>query len=203
MSNLSFLPVANDDNDDKYSERRRRGTRIYCRGTSWFIGVFLSPTPQNTPTVPCRDYGPRRHTHTLGMVCKAYLALSQLITALQIRRPFAWINSRMYVQRLKNWHEYTPAGEPVLDTFAEAQQIWHLWRRRYDLFLRWGPLSLCSTPPELRPPIGLHQNLYYRKLANPSPSPSPIGLHNSPRSTRVSGHGTSRFAALVVKSWRV
>ncbi|KAH9079439.1 Scramblase-domain-containing protein, partial [Lactarius deliciosus] len=59
---------------------------------------------------------------------------------LWIRRPFAWINSRMYVERLKDWHEYTPSGEPVLDTFAEAQQRWHLWRRRYDLFLRQGPL---------------------------------------------------------------
>jgi hypothetical protein len=44
----------------------------------------------------------------------------------------------MYVQRLKDWHEYAPTGEPVLDTFAEAQQRWHPWRRRYDLFLRWG-----------------------------------------------------------------
>ncbi len=42
----------------------------------------------------------------------------------------------MFVQGLKDWHDYTPAGEPVLDTFAEAQQIWHLWRRKYDLFLR-------------------------------------------------------------------
>ncbi|KAH7929793.1 Scramblase-domain-containing protein [Leucogyrophana mollusca] len=56
---------------------------------------------------------------------------------LWIRRPFAWINSRMFVQRLKDLHEYTPQGEPVLDTFAEVQQEWHLWRRRYDLFLRY------------------------------------------------------------------
>lgn len=42
----------------------------------------------------------------------------------------------MYVQSLKDWHEYASTGEPVLDTFAEAQQRWHLWRRRYDLFLR-------------------------------------------------------------------
>ncbi|KAI0306548.1 Scramblase-domain-containing protein [Multifurca ochricompacta] len=53
---------------------------------------------------------------------------------LWIRRPFAWINSRMHVQRLKDWHEHTTTGEPVLDTFGEAQQRWHLWRRRYDLF---------------------------------------------------------------------
>ncbi|KAG5349793.1 hypothetical protein C0989_001864, partial [Termitomyces sp. Mn162] len=41
---------------------------------------------------------------------------------LWIRRPFAWINSRMYVQRLKEFSSYTPDGEPVLDTFAEVQQ---------------------------------------------------------------------------------
>ncbi|KAH9934681.1 Scramblase-domain-containing protein [Fomitopsis serialis] len=46
---------------------------------------------------------------------------------LWVRRPFAWINSRMFVQRLQ--------GEPVLDTFGEVQQLWHPWRRRYDLFL--------------------------------------------------------------------
>ncbi|GBE82046.1 Phospholipid scramblase family protein [Sparassis crispa] len=55
---------------------------------------------------------------------------------LWLRRPFQFINSRMYVQRLKDLHEYTSQGEPVLDTFAEVQQRWHLWRRRYDLFLR-------------------------------------------------------------------
>ncbi|KAI0281430.1 Scramblase-domain-containing protein [Russula aff. rugulosa BPL654] len=70
---------------------------------------------------------------------------------LWIRRPFAWINSRMYVQSLKNWHEYTPAGEPVLDTFAEAQQIWHLWRRRYDLFLRATPEPILSKISEPQP----------------------------------------------------
>jgi hypothetical protein len=70
---------------------------------------------------------------------------------LWIRRPFAWINSRMYVQRLKNWHEYTPAGEPILDTFAEAQQIWHLWRRRYDLFLRVTPEPILSKISEPQP----------------------------------------------------
>lgn len=54
----------------------------------------------------------------------------------QLRRPFAWINSRMFVQRLHEHNPYTPEGEPVLDTFAEVQQRWHLWRRKYDLFLR-------------------------------------------------------------------
>ncbi|KAK7449677.1 hypothetical protein VKT23_013150 [Stygiomarasmius scandens] len=71
---------------------------------------------------------------------------------LWIRRPFAFINSRMYVQRLL---DYDGHREPVLDTFAEVQQLWHLWRRRYDLFIRQGPqriLSLASDPqPELEP----------------------------------------------------
>jgi len=70
---------------------------------------------------------------------------------LWIRRPFAWINSRMYVQSLKDWHEYASTGEPVLDTFAEAQQRWHLWRRRYDLFLRATPKAIQSSASEPQP----------------------------------------------------
>ncbi|KAG2020442.1 hypothetical protein CC2G_005783 [Coprinopsis cinerea AmutBmut pab1-1] len=74
---------------------------------------------------------------------------------LWLRRPFAWINSRMYVQRLDNYDHYTSNEEPVLDTFAEVQQIWHPWRRQYDLFLRENPkriLSLASDPqPEPEP----------------------------------------------------
>ncbi|PFH50084.1 hypothetical protein AMATHDRAFT_4329 [Amanita thiersii Skay4041] len=70
---------------------------------------------------------------------------------LWLRRPFAWINSRMYVQRLQNLHDYTPEGEPVLDTFGEAQQIWHPWRRRYDLFLREGPRRVLSLAHEAQP----------------------------------------------------
>ncbi|KAJ3533584.1 hypothetical protein NM688_g7263 [Phlebia brevispora] len=58
---------------------------------------------------------------------------------LWLRRPFAWINSRMFVQRLKDYEKYDEMGDPVLDTFAEVQQRWHLWRRRYDLFLRDEP----------------------------------------------------------------
>ena len=57
----------------------------------------------------------------------------------QIRRPFSWINSRMFVQRPRD----IPEGELVLDTFAEVQQEWHPWRRRYDLFLRY----VCSDLP--------------------------------------------------------
>ncbi|KAG8217391.1 Scramblase [Butyriboletus roseoflavus] len=60
---------------------------------------------------------------------------------LWIRRPFSWINSRMFVQRPRD----TPEGELVLDTFAEVQQEWHPWRRRYDLFLRSIPHRVLTT----------------------------------------------------------
>ncbi|KAI0709418.1 Scramblase-domain-containing protein [Earliella scabrosa] len=82
---------------------------------------------------------------------------------LWIRRPFAFINSRMYVQRLKDFAEYTSEGEPVLDTFAEVQQRWHPWRRRYDLFLRQdSSLRILSTVNEPQPepepePESFHQ----------------------------------------------
>ncbi|TFY59469.1 hypothetical protein EVJ58_g5764 [Rhodofomes roseus] len=42
---------------------------------------------------------------------------------LWVRRPFAWINSRMFVQRLKDYNTYTPEGEPVLDTFGEVGSV--------------------------------------------------------------------------------
>lgn len=57
----------------------------------------------------------------------------------------------MYAQRLKKFHEYTPDGEPILDTFAEVQQRWHPWRRRYDLFLRQSHHRILSTTSEPQP----------------------------------------------------
>ncbi|KAF9517916.1 hypothetical protein BS47DRAFT_1338767 [Hydnum rufescens UP504] len=44
---------------------------------------------------------------------------------LWIHRPFSWINSRIYVQR--------KIEEDVV-VLGEAQQEWHLWRRRYNVF---------------------------------------------------------------------
>jgi len=66
---------------------------------------------------------------------------------LQVRRPFAWINSRMHVQRLKDQSEYIHDAEASLETFGEVQQIWHPWRRRYDLFLRFGTVSALYILP--------------------------------------------------------
>jgi len=81
--------------------------------------------------------------------------------AAKLRRPFSWINSRMFVQRLKDLSDReTAADEPVLDAFAEVQQRWHLWRRRYDLFIRQGPrriLSLVSDPQPEPEPESYHQ----------------------------------------------
>ncbi|KAI1794513.1 Scramblase-domain-containing protein [Ganoderma leucocontextum] len=69
---------------------------------------------------------------------------------LWIRRPFAFINSRMYVQRL-NTDANIQGEELVMDTFAEVQQRWHLWRRRYDLFLRPAPHRILSKADEPQP----------------------------------------------------
>ena len=60
----------------------------------------------------------------------------------------------MFVQRLKDLTEYTGDGEPILDTFGEVKQVWHPWRRRYDLFIR----SVSSLPlryalTDFRPPV--------------------------------------------------
>ncbi|KAI0780774.1 Scramblase-domain-containing protein [Trametes elegans] len=82
---------------------------------------------------------------------RAVVMDSQGSPILWFRRPFAFINSRMYVQRLKDFNQYTPEGEPILDTFAEVQQVWHPWRRRYDLFLRQTPHRILSTLNEPQP----------------------------------------------------
>lgn len=57
---------------------------------------------------------------------------------LTIRRPFAWINSRI--------HCVQPQLQEVV---GEAQQVWHPWRRRYDLFLnRQGEYEQFATIDE-------------------------------------------------------
>ena len=58
----------------------------------------------------------------------------------------------MFVQRTENLSDRTPAeDEPLLDTFAEVQQRWHLWRRRYDLFIRRGPKRILSPVSHPQP----------------------------------------------------
>jgi len=59
------------------------------------------------------------------------------LTFEKIRRPFAWISSRMFVQRPLDSQSPGLHDKQVLDTFAEVQQEWHLWRRKYNLFLRY------------------------------------------------------------------
>lgn len=70
---------------------------------------------------------------------------------LWLRRPFSWINSRMYVQRMKEGSEFTTEGDPILETFAEVQQRWHLWRRRYDLFISDRPKPILSRMADRQP----------------------------------------------------
>ncbi|KAG1784579.1 Scramblase-domain-containing protein, partial [Suillus plorans] len=69
-----------------------------------------------------------------------------------------------FVQRLKDLHEYTPEGEPVLDTFAEVQQEWHLWRRRYHLFLCDQPRNILSTTSEPQPELPIDSFTQFAKI---------------------------------------
>nr|VWO98841.1 D-xylose-proton symporter [Ganoderma boninense] len=56
----------------------------------------------------------------------------------------------MYVQR-SNTSANIQGEELVMDTFAEVQQRWHFWRRRYDLFLRSSPHRILSKADEPQP----------------------------------------------------
>ncbi|KZV84077.1 Scramblase [Exidia glandulosa HHB12029] len=67
---------------------------------------------------------------------------------LWMRRPFSWINSKMYVQHQAFSAEpdtLREEQEPTLETFGVIQQRWHLWRRRYQLFLRDSSLKEDTT----------------------------------------------------------
>ncbi|KAF5387121.1 hypothetical protein D9615_001633 [Tricholomella constricta] len=57
----------------------------------------------------------------------------------------------MYVQRLRGYSNHSSDGEPILDTFGEVQQIWHPWRRKYDLYLREGRRRILSTTSGRQP----------------------------------------------------
>ncbi|KAK2467023.1 hypothetical protein APHAL10511_001281 [Amanita phalloides] len=84
---------------------------------------------------------------------------------LWIRRPFAWINSRMYVQRLHNSDKNSLASGPALDTFGEVQQIWHPWRRRYDAFLREKHRRVLSITHEAQPDRQQSEPSIYKQFA--------------------------------------
>lgn len=70
---------------------------------------------------------------------------------LWIRRPFAWISSHMFVQRPLDSQSPGLHDKQVLDTFAEVQQEWHLWRRKYSLFLRTTPIRVLTPISEPEP----------------------------------------------------
>jgi len=52
---------------------------------------------------------------------------------LWIHRPFSWINSRIYAQR-KKISAGSGSVEDDIIVLGEAQQEWHPWRRRYNVF---------------------------------------------------------------------
>ncbi|PWN54439.1 Scramblase-domain-containing protein [Violaceomyces palustris] len=62
---------------------------------------------------------------------------------LLIRRPLTWINSKASVYRVRptsgSAHEMGRPKEEDLELIGEVQQRWHLYRRKYDLFLRRRP----------------------------------------------------------------
>ncbi|KAK7049248.1 hypothetical protein VNI00_005849 [Paramarasmius palmivorus] len=122
---------------------------------------------------------------------------------LWLRRPFAWINSRMYVQQPLD-PQNTPAvenGAPLdlLDTFAEVQQVWHPFRRRYDLFLRcvWVSPVLStskSTNPEIECPEKPPKEYYHLPLnPNQNQNQIPPFSHNSPRWIAPFSRGVSVY----------
>ncbi|KAJ4479481.1 Scramblase-domain-containing protein [Lentinula lateritia] len=84
---------------------------------------------------------------------KALVMDSSGTPILWVRRPFAWINSRMYVQRPTPGQEVSERSSVLLDTFGEVQQIWHPFRRRYDLFLRPKRILSLSSDPQPEPEL--------------------------------------------------
>jgi hypothetical protein len=76
----------------------------------------------------------RDGTPVLWVTATLYYSPAPLLMYnVQINRPFSWINSRLFVQR-KIEKPSNPEEDHVI--LGEAQQEWHLWRRRYNLFER-------------------------------------------------------------------
>ncbi len=69
---------------------------------------------------------------------------------LMIRRPFTWINSTAHIYAVREDYPvgYGAPQEGDLELIGEVQQRWHLYRRRYELFLRMkerGRGEFCSV----------------------------------------------------------
>ncbi|KAL2315247.1 Phospholipid scramblase [Schizosaccharomyces pombe] len=65
------------------------------------------------------------HTHR---AFKADVMDSNGQLVLQLNRPFSWINSRLQIHSI----DYSKSSSTLV---GEVLQKWHLWRRRYELFL--------------------------------------------------------------------
>ncbi|KAI5474574.1 scramblase family protein [Pseudohyphozyma bogoriensis] len=66
---------------------------------------------------------------------KATVLDTQGNVLLRIRRPFSWINSRIFISVPSPDGTDTEANERVI---GEAQQEWHLYRRKYNQFVKRG-----------------------------------------------------------------
>lgn len=57
---------------------------------------------------------------------------------LLIRRPFTWINSTAYIYAVRSDYPvgYGAPQDSDVELIGEVQQRWHLYKRRYELFLR-------------------------------------------------------------------
>ena len=55
----------------------------------------------------------------------------KLDRSIQIRRPFALINSRMYVHAQESQMSGSDEARMIV---GETQQEWHPWRRKYNVF---------------------------------------------------------------------
>ncbi|KAF8201628.1 Scramblase-domain-containing protein [Pholiota molesta] len=142
-----MTPIHSQDNEGLSRLLMHRDTLVIERQLE-MLNVFVGFEQSNKYTITDTDgeplgyiaEEPRGFLGTLSRQAfsthRPFRAVIMDKDGVPVRRPFAWINSRMFVQRLKD-HSHSPYDpDPVLETFGEVQQIWHLWRRRYDLFLR-------------------------------------------------------------------
>jgi len=93
-------------------------------------------------TIQGNNYEPRRRTYTMGT---SILYLRNAAEK-KIRRPFAFINSRIYVHaaegndaRLVGEAQQSALSFKLRNEIADGRQ-WHPWRRRYNVFQSYAPL---------------------------------------------------------------